>query len=524
MAAADNGSAPRLWTPARRVRVAALAALGLAQAMAAIAVAWAASRLMAGESSSALMACLAMGAGGLALSRVVQRRYAERFALGYVAELRAALASRALRAPIEAEPGLGVAMSRLVNDLSALKIWLADGLVGAVVATTALLGLTAGLLAMDPQLALALVPPVLVWTAFAALTTRPLDAAIRDCRRLRGRIAGRVGRMLTARLTLLVNGRHGAELHRLDRGSWRLNDAMTRRATLSGALSASGDLAIPAAAIAVALGVLGAERPTPDRLALMLLTVGLGAAHLQTLSTALEKRLAARIAAQRVSELLGRPALELARGARGPQPRAGFGLRVAGAQLGDGARARFAIGPGEHAVLTGLDAAQTRRLFMSIAGLTGGVADGVVSLSGVDLSRVRRRDWWRSVALISEATPFVSGDALRNATLGERTAARDRRNATLAALGLTGAALACAPPAIGVRGRDGPAIRAARALLRDAGLILIDDAELLGDAVLLNQVLEEAQALGATVVIGAADATPAGDRAAALPRIAVACS
>ena len=96
-------SIPALWTWRRILQLAGLAAIGLLQAAAALAAAILGSRLLTmdgdQEYQNYLPAGVALATILLIVSRVLQRRYAEKFALGYVAELRTAFMSHVLRMP-----------------------------------------------------------------------------------------------------------------------------------------------------------------------------------------------------------------------------------------------------------------------------------------------------------------------------------------------------------------------------------------------------------------------------------------
>ena len=94
---------PKLWTAGRLLRLCGLLAIGVLQALAAIAAVGAAARLLTQSGPLPFLLAAAATAGAVAVIalRVLQRRIAEQFALAYVRELRLALVSHVLRMPAD---------------------------------------------------------------------------------------------------------------------------------------------------------------------------------------------------------------------------------------------------------------------------------------------------------------------------------------------------------------------------------------------------------------------------------------
>ncbi len=527
---------PVLWTRRRLAQLAGLAALGALQAGFALVVAMAGSRLLAGGGAefgqSRLMLVLAGATLGLLGLRVLQRRYAEAFALGYVAELRSAFISHVIRLPADArEMRIGLVMTRVVNDLSAIKLWLASGLVAMIVAAAMLTTIAAGLVFLDPQMAVALVFAVGLWCLPVVAGLKPLVSRIRESRRRRGRIAAQAGSVLGASQTLLLHGRHGASVRRIARTAVKMNAALVGRATLSGLLRSSGDVVFPAVALLLTSGILsfGNGALDAEALGILVMITGLTAVQLNAVALGLEYRLAHNVALARLQQVLKIPAIALDSGdAELSRQRGGRALGVEGLPIGGASRAvSFTVEQGETVSLQGVTAAEASDLFLQIAGLKSPRA-GSVRIDGQEHSTVSPRDWWRVVTLVSDRLPMIRGTIGDNACLGAPTSVgAGERLRVLERFGLTEE---IANTQLNERNRlhapeQAAAIRAARAVLRRASIVLIDDAALAETAPILEALLDELAALGATVVLSPACGRLSGtyrriDLSARLERVA----
>ncbi len=502
-------SLPTLWTPQRLWALAGLAALGVLQAAAALGMAIAGSRLLTDPSAS-LVISLSVGGGavGLVLLRVLQRRFAEAFALGYVAELRAAFISHVIRQPVDSTGvRFGLIMTRVVNDLTAIKLWLASGLVAGLVAAAVLLTIAVYFWVNDPALAFALLPALAFWLACVGACFKPLNGRIRESRRQRGRIAAFAGGLLSARLTLLIHGRHGASMRALSRRVARMNAALIGRATYSGVLRASGDLIFPAVALCLGLGLLGFERGTinAERLGVLVIATAVIATHANAMALAVEYRLAHTIAMARLTTVMRRPALTLDGGQQARLKRKAGGRRLAvnDARVNKESEAiSFVAEPGDQTLLVSASAQDLTELMRAIARLTG-LHDGRLAIDGIASADVSRRDWWRAVTLVSpdmRPPPATLGD---NVGLGAPShLAANERCRVAARFNLPPNLLLDriredAPP----RGKRAIAIRAARAVLRQASIVLIDDPELVEARDLFTVLRDEIQRSGATLLV-----------------------
>ncbi|WP_136658863.1 ABC transporter transmembrane domain-containing protein [Nitratireductor sp. XY-223] len=501
---------PVLWTRRRLLQLSGLACIGFVQAGAALAIAVAGSRALtdAGDPSDRLWLVGAVVAAtfALILMRVLQRRFAEAFALGYVTELRVAFMSHVIRIPADSrQMRQGLVMTRVVNDLSAIKLWLAGGLVSIVVAAATLSAVAAMLAVYQPALAIALAIAFAVWCIPVALCLKPLERTIRESRRQRGRIAARAATVLGARLTLLGFGRHGATVRGIEKKSWRLNAALVGRATYSGFLRSSGDLIFPAVVLSAIAGRLVFETGLVDAVSLGVLVVmaGLMATHLGAVALGLEYRLAHKVALARLQSVMDVPAIDPDAGQRIVRQSGGKSVEVRSLPLDPGARpVTFLAGAGEAVALDGLAADEAADLVLKLARLKRTPA-GTVFLDGRDATELRARNWWRDVSVVSPDLPLIRASVSANGRLGARAGIDEtERRRVFSRFGLSPEheAMAVGEGDMGP-GVPSAALRAARAVLRRSAVVVVADAELIAQEQMFDAFLDELRLNKATVIV-----------------------
>jgi ABC-type multidrug transport system fused ATPase/permease subunit len=530
-------SPPQLMTRRRCVKLGLLVLNGVLQAVAALAIAAVGSRFLAAytESSGAVDATTRLAAdpdtfwtmtGGLILSsaglvvlRVLQRRAAEAFALDYVRALRSVLFAHVLALP-KSNPKLryGLVMTRLLNDLSAVKLWLAYGLASLLVSIAVILPVVAFLALEYPAIAAGLIPGITLWALIVMVSVSPLRQAIQESRRRRGKLASFAGSALTSRLALQHLGRSGATIRTIERLSDRLNAALVRRATLAGLLRSAGELLYPAMilCLAVLIGSGSAAAMDAPLLGFSLVLTGLVAVQLNSAALAADYRLGHREAMRRIEAILSEPTVDYGEKkteGSGASARRGEGQRLqvehvlpvdsAGEK---GARQSFTIdvAPGEIVWLDAQNAARRSRLFEMIAGLepleTGDIRIEDISIRDADL-----RQWRRAVTLISPAIPLVRGSLDDNLLLGAPSSTTESLLMETKTLFELGAEYNGTLVDIRDDTRIDPIvlarIRAARGLLRSASIVLVDDPLVQDTAEILEPLIATLAMRGTTVLI-----------------------
>ncbi len=390
----------------------ALVAAGIAQAVGAIILSLSASSLLRkdadlfGQPVLAVFIFAAISALGLF---IFQNRHAERFALSYVHEVRLAYARHALLLPFDGKaPGVGLSLTRLVNDLGAIKLWLSRGLLAliALVPTVATLG--TWIFLAEPTLLLPLCAVIFMWGIAILATLRPLRHSIRRSRQKRGGMALLLGRALPDRLPLLLHGRLEPLLRRLARRSEKVCSYLIQRATWSGVLKACSRATFP---VAVGLFVL-TSLDGAETIVLFLMLFSFLATQLETGAAGIEYYEANKVAREKLARVFGLTALKPQSTSHGKKVDWQAPLVISGLKLpsGESVSARIEPGVSNDIVLT--DPEDRHFLALSLAGLTVRADEGRVLLGEIDYASLGAKEIWRAVALVSPANgiPEETGD------------------------------------------------------------------------------------------------------------------
>lgn len=499
-----------------------LIANGLAQAALAACVALLLDRLLsspptAGRSPDVTGLGLLTAAGfALVLLRAWQRRDCEAMGLTYVHDIRVKVFAHMLRVPQSVRaPGLGSMLTRLTNDLLGIKNWISYGVSGTATAATASTALLVLMLAADWRLAVASVTAMaLIAIAIWALLG-PLDRAVRDARRQRGRMAGNLGEKLTARLTLRMLGRGPSETKTVETQSAELTRLLTRRGLLSGLMRYMPEASLPLAVagfvlagyfLPVAGPPAGGAQPG---LVAWIFMLGLLMSQLQEVARATDYWVSFGPAIDRISSILALPAPEP--GTR-PLPAESAGgtilhIEALEAEAG-GPRLDLELRHSESAFLSGASREAMSRLLRAVVGLDP-VTSGSVRLRGIDIQDVAPADLQRAIGYASPDLPLIRGTIGGNLRKGARGAATDDWVASVVAAcglasGRTQIAMLLEREVID-QGRGQPAVflarvRLARALCRQPILLVVDEEELAEDRSTRLPVLALAKRNGIAVV------------------------
>lgn len=423
----------------RRIRLlAGLLTVALAQLAASIAVAQQL-HLLFRLQNLVPIALLALAAFVL---EILQRRMGEAIGLAYTAEVR----DRLFRHLLSVDPAIvrsrrhGAMMQSFVGDLTALRQWVSEGVMRAVLAVLALVGLLAWLAYAAPQLAGA----VSAVTAAAVLTgaalVPSLHQSVRRVRRARGRVAALASDRLSASAAVLASGRIASEAARLKKRVDWLNAAGLRRAWITGTLRALPHLAMTIMLIAVVLADSG---QSPGSLAGLMLVIGLIGHALRDLARAAELAVPGRVSNQRLRRLLA--LAPLPQGEARPWQRGEKHCLVADAVRLDRDAEPFSarMAQGDRVLVEG-DPALRHALFAALGGIAGLAAGRLrwngISLAGIAPGRRRRLIGWASPDL-----PLVAGSMLLNLRYRAPSASEEDIAALLAAWNIDPEATAVAP-------------------------------------------------------------------------------
>ena len=333
------------------------------------------------------------------------RRLTEGLGLDYTSALRDTL----FRHLMSVEPGIvarrrhGAMLQSFVGDLTALRQWVAEGIMRGVLALIALTGLLGWLVAANPQLGLR-AAAIIVATCLAGATFLPaLSHSVRTVRRERGSVAAFASERLSASATVYACGRIRPEANRLSRRVARLNQASLRRAWLTGLLRALPHLATTAIVICAAWP--GADAPQGG-LAGLVLAIGIIGVALRDLARAAELAVPGLISLRRIEGLLALP--RMTRPTAQPWTRGEVRMLVLeDLRLHEEAAPLNGKAEAGDVILVMGDAALRRALFRTMAGLESPLG-GVLRWNGADLAALppsRRR---RFVGLASPDLPLLA--------------------------------------------------------------------------------------------------------------------
>ena len=289
---------PKILKGGRRVMFSRLLANGAFQAAATLALPFVilASRSLPVWQVAALLGFLACT---LIALRIVELVDAERLGLDYVAEVRLALFDA--HAAGRAKSSHGVAMTRMMNDLSALKNWVGLGIARSFAAGLAFAGCVAAAATISPQHVVVILAPAALIALGASVLVRPLHRRVANVRRVRGKLASLLGESLLSLGMLREFGQAKRSGARVRAASRALNAALGRRVRVAAALRALPEATLPVALVtSIAL-----EIPfTTDSIGLVLLA-GLAVGPLRQVLRALEYHAAFQVARERLAAGIG---------------------------------------------------------------------------------------------------------------------------------------------------------------------------------------------------------------------------
>ena len=257
---------PKVWRGRRRYLLVTLVVLGVVQAVLALTMALTVDTLLSGLSTAhatadstppwATMGGLAAAVVGIGAARWIERIVAEKLGQDYVFEQRRRLVSAALHNI--GNRSLGVVVTRASNDLTAVRNWIAQGLVPMLTALPLIAVILIVLAIVNWPVALAVAVPLGLTAILMPFLARVARRRARTVRRYRGRMSARIADTVQAGESVQVAGAVRRELNALDRASSKVVGAAVRRARITGLIRA---LTITAASLCTAavvyLAVLG---------------------------------------------------------------------------------------------------------------------------------------------------------------------------------------------------------------------------------------------------------------------------
>lgn len=492
---------PPIWNARRGLVCAWLVLTGFAQTLGAIALSAGSAALLTGQPhihGFPVLPVLCLSGMVTLGAFVLLNRGAERFALSYVHDVRLAYARHVLLFPFDGNPpSTGLSLTRIVNDLGAVKLWLSRGLLALVTLCATLITLAAWIGLASPAYLIPLAVCLLVWVLGTGLALPGLRKSIRKSRQKRGAIAVLFGRTLPERLPLLLHGKLTPVLHKLSRRSEEVCSLLVARASWSAAMKAASRATFPAAVAAFALS----GSIDPGAVAQFLLIFAFLATQLEAGASGLEYFEANRVAREKLNRVFSTEALAPLNTHTSKAPDWTRPIEISDLPLPSGDLLSIRIDPGACTWLRLDDPRDRQHLALCLCGLTQAGAQQNIRLAGHTLADMDRKVLWRNVTLVSplNGIPVYRKDAPA-ILFGSRTKAGTQEEETLGRL--PGLDLAWTAAASRIQpGREQIRIRIARALLRRPRVLVVHDDGLLGETDLFENLQEQASLRGTTLVV-----------------------
>ncbi|VAW06129.1 hypothetical protein MNBD_ALPHA04-1433 [hydrothermal vent metagenome] len=390
---------------------------------------------------------------------------------------------------------------RFVNDLTAIRNWISNGLARLLIATTICTGSIGALLVMDPILGLVLCGVVSIAIAGALLIGRMFDKTIREARKRRGQIAANISEKISNMPVIQAFAHLNLEQRKLKQQSRKLADAQIEKASVTGIFRGFMIFVIGSGIALMVVAASWSAGPNGPDIGALVSAIGLFSLlspNLFRLGKVYEYWKSARIAQEKLARLfvLG-PAIEPA--TQPKKPRKQFvGLQLENVSLAGALKSiNCVINPSDRIVLKGDNGAGKTTLLNIILRLIE-PDKGRVLLSGKDIRSIRTGDLRRQVSIISPSLGVMKGTVASNIAYGSSKA---DKNAVVKAA--SRCAMDCLNPnspfhlgrSIHEGGRNLSAgermrIIMARALVTSPRLLLLDEPETHLDTASLQVLIE----------------------------------
>ncbi|SIS44289.1 ABC transporter transmembrane domain-containing protein [Neptunomonas antarctica] len=225
----------------RRRLFVGLVLIALIQSLCMIGMMYEAKTALQSDTFSLSAGWVALAIGGvfiIAIGRYMERYLAEIFAQQYINELRHNVFAKVLQLPVSDALMInkGGTLLRLTGDMSAIRNWIVNGLVPAIILSVWLLVAITGLTRIHYLFSLSLVPLTLLIMAGNYWIGKHLYTCSAHVRRIRGQLIRNVTEKLREFKVIQSFNQHNRERKRFNEQSDRLAHSSIKRANMSGVL------------------------------------------------------------------------------------------------------------------------------------------------------------------------------------------------------------------------------------------------------------------------------------------------
>lgn len=311
----------------------------------------------------------------------------------------------------------GVVLLRFVGDLTALKLWISNGLAKLTVAAVTGVCILGALAFLSPLIAAVAAAALALGCVFALALSAPLERAVRSMRKDRGNLSGLMAERIIAMRTVQSFGGARSEREVVARRADKLRRSLLRRATVAGSLRGGSHATTAVAHLAVLIAgavAVSHGQTTAGAVVASLSLMSLLMPMVNDLGHVFELWHSARVCQEKVDQLMNAgPMVQEPSGARPLKLRDGQidfeNISVNGILNGVTLTA-----PGGGVVaITGPNGAGKSTLFALLTRLIK-PTEGRILLDGQDLSAVTRVSLRDAIGVVSTDLPLLRGSVEMN--------------------------------------------------------------------------------------------------------------
>ncbi len=353
------------------------------------------------------------GAGGIGVSRLGERlgqSYAISFRKNFYGQL-----SRMSISDLQ-KKRLGALAIRFVGDLGAMREWASKGITGCV---SAIIIAPAGLFVLwwfSPLYGLTILTSIVFSLVAMALYCGRLRESHKVMRAERANLS--IDMMERAGIAPAIRnlGRIRRDQKLLSRRGANLSDVAQKRAGQHETLAAIPDVLLALGGVALLFLTMKYQLPASNAAASMAV-VSIVAISLRNLATVWDIFCAWTIAREKSQTIFDAPTIEIAND-NPPLLKGPLGVELNKVQFTDVSLSDSVVAPGGIAVFFG-DQVDATKGIDAIARMEL-LSRGVITIGGIDILRIKQRDFSKRVGLISMRNPILQGSLRRALTLSCR--------------------------------------------------------------------------------------------------------